>query len=76
MRLTTYTVNSGENIAKKQKGEINLENAIGSCVNSLPLAMAYVPMQKWQKLYEPEMSLMRGTMFAELDKPFLGEALK
>jgi len=52
-----------------------LETNIGNCVDMLPLAMAYVPMQKWQKIYEPEMSRMRGTMFAELDKPFLGEAL-
>ena len=43
----------------------------------LPLAMAYIPMQKWRDLYDPEMAFDRGTVFQELDKPFLGgEALK
>ena len=35
-----------------------------------PLAMAYAPLQVWRNAYEPEMALARGTMFAELDKPF------
>ena len=39
---------------------------------ALPLAMAYVPWQKWRELYTPEVGLQRGTIFAELDKPFLG----
>ncbi len=36
-----------------------------------PLAIAYVPMQVWQDLYEPEKGLSRGTVFAELDKPYI-----
>lgn len=39
-------------------------------VDSLPLAMAYVPRQKWRNAYSPEEALSRGTMFAELDLPF------
>lgn len=39
----------------------------------LPLAMAYIPMQKWQEIYEAEVGLERGTIFSELDKPWLGE---
>ena len=42
-------------------------------LDSLPLAMAYVPMQQWRKLYSAEEALRRGTMFEELDLPFLGE---
>ena len=38
-----------------------------------PLAMAYVPMQTWGMLYENEVGLDRGTIFRQLDKPFLGE---
>ena len=34
-----------------------------------PLAYAYVPIQRWRMLYEPERALMRGTLFEELDKP-------
>lgn len=37
------------------------------------LAMAYVPFQRWCPTYEPEVGFNRGTMFPELDKPFLGE---
>lgn len=44
------------------------------CMNSL--AMAYVPMQTWQNLYEPDVALARGTLFAELDKPFVGEEVR
>ena len=43
------------------------------CLDSLPLAMAYVPMQKWGELYAPSVALDRGTMFPELDLPFIGE---
>ena len=37
-----------------------------------PVGMAYVPWQMFKDIYEPEQSLEAGTMFAELDKPFLG----
>lgn len=39
----------------------------------LPLAMAYIPMQRWRDIYEPETAFERGTVFQELDKPFLCE---
>ena len=41
-----------------------------------PLAMAYVPMQKFGKVYEPyeaDVGLSRGTIFPSIDKPFIGE---
>lgn len=38
-----------------------------------PLGMAYVPMQKWTELYDPELAMKRGTMFRQLDFPFIGE---
>ena len=41
------------------------------CVDSLPLAMAYVPMQKWQDIYSTDAAFERGTIFSQLDKPFL-----
>ncbi len=37
------------------------------------IAMAYVPWQRWRDLYEPCRALECGTIFAELDKPFLGK---
>ncbi len=43
-------------------------NAVDVC----PLAMAYVPMQQWCETYEPAEGWHRGTIFPELDLPFLG----
>ena len=39
----------------------------------MPIGMLYVPYQTWQKLYDPVVALDRGTIFEELDKPFIGE---
>lgn len=36
------------------------------------LAMAYVPRQTWMDIYSPEKAICRGTLFAQLDKPFTG----
>jgi hypothetical protein len=38
----------------------------------MPLAMAYVPMQKWKTVYANDVALNRGTLFPELDLPFTG----
>ena len=35
-------------------------------------AMAYVPIQQWSTPYAPEVGFSRGTVFADLDKPFMG----
>lgn len=37
-----------------------------------PLAMVYSPVQEWRELYDNEMGLAHGTLFKELDLPFLG----
>lgn len=37
-----------------------------------PLAMAYVRKQSWRRIYKPDVALIRGTLFNELDKPFSG----
>ena len=39
------------------------------------LAMAYVPMQKFEELYNPEVGFDRGTVFRALDLPYLGVPL-
>lgn len=36
------------------------------------LAMIYSPKQIWQNIYNEEDALTRGTIFADLDKPFCG----
>ena len=40
------------------------------------VAMAYVPWQTLQEVYEPEVAFSRGTLFPELDKPFMGGACR
>ena len=41
---------------------------------NLPIAMAYVPMQKSPIMYENlEDAFKKGTIFPELDKPFFGK---
>ena len=41
-------------------------------LDGMPLAMAYVPWQHWNKIYDLEKGLEVGTIFPELNKPFLG----
>lgn len=38
----------------------------------ISLAMAYVPYQPFNNLYEPEAGFERGTLFKGLDLPFKG----
>lgn len=49
------------------------KDMFASCVDKLPLAMAYVPFQKWRKVYDASAGLARGTIFEELDLPFYGD---
>lgn len=50
-----------------------------SCCNTddvlegMSLAMAYVPWQNWHDIYDAAKGLQRGTIFEELDMPFLGK---
>ncbi|MDO5154772.1 MAG: spore coat associated protein CotJA [Eubacteriales bacterium] len=37
-----------------------------------PIAMAYVPWQKWGELYDNEYGLKQGTIFKDLNKVFCG----
>ena len=45
----------------------------GEFPKNTPYAMMYVPFQKWEKTYDAEAGLSRGTVFPSLDKPFIGE---
>lgn len=39
--------------------------------SDMPIAMAYVPMQRWNQVYDMSRGLTRGTIFPELDLPFV-----
>ncbi len=47
------------------------EERAKSCLAGRSLAMVYAPCQEFESLYTPEQGLCRGTLFADLDKPFL-----
>lgn len=49
-----------------------LQNIGAAALTDLPLAMAYVPSQRWEEIYEDNDGFERGTIFRALDKPFLG----
>lgn len=40
-------------------------------LENYPLASVYSPIQHWRNLYEPEEALNQGTLFKELDLPFM-----
>ena len=44
----------------------------GVMLKNLPLTMAYVPFQQIENVYNQEEALKSGTLFPNLDKPFLG----
>ena len=55
---------------------INTGNSCGCAVQrpmqpDMPIAMAYVPMQRWNQVYDMSRGLTRGTIFPELDLPFV-----
>lgn len=60
-------VNKNANVIKKEKMIID-----ASCVNELPLAMAYVPMQRINTLFDCQTALYQGTIFPELVLPLEG----
>lgn len=41
-------------------------------VDKMAPGMSYVPWQKWEDIYCMEKALERGTIFEQLDKPFMG----
>ena len=40
------------------------------------LAMVYCPRQYWREIFSPEDALRHGTLFVELNKPFMGDGMK
>jgi hypothetical protein len=48
-------------------------DSVCDSVNTCPLAMAYVPMQRWCQTYAPQEGFHRGTIFPELDLSFYGD---
>lgn len=49
------------------------KHVCGFGVENAVLAAVYLPMQKFEGVYDKETALRRGTMFEALDKPFYGD---
>ena len=45
-------------------------------VDHMTPAMAYFPWQKWEDIMKMEEALCHGTIFAQLDKPYIGRKVK
>ena len=54
------------NIGERSKCSDN-----GWGLEGYPLASVYAPLQEWKDIYEIELGFSRGTIFGELDLPFL-----
>lgn len=44
-------------------------------LENYPLASVYAPLQVFRNLYDRDTALMKGTVFTELDLPFMGETV-
>lgn len=63
MNKNSYTDGFVCGILPADEGARPIKNAV--------LAMAYVPMQELNTVYAEEDALCQGTLFPDLDKPFL-----
>lgn len=61
------------NPGNKINDTVQIQIPVPPVASPMVLAMAYVPMQKICEVYDVETALMNGTLFPELDKPFLGK---
>ena len=63
-----------ENLLLRLMGEGAVRSDADTSVprGTRPLAMVYAPVQEWRELYDNEAGHARGTIFKELDFPFLG----
>ena len=74
------TMGSYQNASNNSCGELGSElldnhnhcddDYADKCIDKLPLAMAYVPFQKFRKVYDAATGLEHGTIFEELVLPF------
>ena len=53
--------------------EHSSDHCIYDTLKGLPVAMAYVPWQRFSQTYDLCRALQSGTIFPELDKPFRGK---
>ena len=67
MNPDTFSVNA-ENIVIPENSD---SNNISAFPEQTPLGMAYVPFQQWGTLYDSREGFHKGTLFPDLDFPFM-----
>lgn len=65
--------NNADVKSDESRDSCNCPQPVGAFPEETPIAMAYVPFQKWEKPYDMDTGLARGTVFPSLDKPFIGK---
>lgn len=67
--MGTAPANMGVVPAAMNEGQNNM--TFGEKLDRFPIAMGYVPMQRWSQPSSIDEGLCRGTIFSELDLPFV-----
>jgi len=70
--LDAYFVTAANHSDKETTKASKFNNTM---LKNLPLAMAYVPFQQIEGTYNQDDALKNGTLFPNLDKPFLGRKI-
>lgn len=60
------------NCCEHNRSDMHCHHKTDDMIDGMPIAMGYVPWQRWRSVYEPEKAMKRYTIFEELDKPFMG----
>lgn len=68
-----FDSNTSHGQSSSVESACNQDHGFGiTALDNLPLAMSYVPFQKWKSTYPLGQALQRGTLFPDLDLPFQG----
>lgn len=59
-------------LGKLEEAQSNADVTMSALPSNPVLAMSYVPMQFYRDMYSTEKGFSAGTIYPELDKPFLG----
>ncbi len=60
-------------INSQSYGHSNQGNRQVVQIDTMPVAMCYVPWQSFDQVYDLDKGFMCGTIFPELNKPFMGK---
>jgi len=73
LRERENTLNSPETFRRPIRPPQNSNNNSnnGNLPQNAPLAMAYVPFQEWSDVYSDDEAFPIGTLFPDLDFPFM-----